>query len=127
MTIQDLTFMDFKACAIEGSGHAGENPTFISGNLVGTQTKPMLGDENVRAPTPMTNIKVFLHGDALISNAALLRAVAGASNLFLATTSGINHSTNYNGGVVFNGGGNGFNLGCNLNGTCTSTTYGGVI
>lgn len=126
MTIRDVTFLDFRACAIEGSGHAASNLVFMSGSLAGTQTRPMLGDQNVRAPTEMKSIKVFIHGSATINNAAFMGTLAGGSELFLVTTSGV-HSNLSNQGVMSNGGAGAFNIGCNVNGTTTMNNDCGVL
>ena len=125
-TIQDITFIDFQACAIVGSGHGGENLVFISGNLVGTQTAPMLGSQYIRVITDMKNIKVFLHGTATINQAAFMGQLAGGSELFLVTTSGIHSNIGNGGGVMCNNGAGGFNIGCNVNGTSTISA-GGVL
>lgn len=124
-SIRDITFIDFHACAISGSNWDGENLVFVSGSLEGTQTKPMLGDQPIGGNTVVKNMKAFLYGTATINTSALMGATDGASELFLATTSGI-HS-NATPGVVLGAGQPGFNIGCNVNGTSYHTGTSGII
>lgn len=127
LTIQDVTFLDFQACAINGGAHDAENIVFMSGNLVGTQTNPMLGHQWVNNPSVVKNMKVFIHGSATINQAACMGTIGGASELFLVTTSGVHSNISYGGGIMCNGGAGTFNIACNVNGTSTINGQGGIL
>jgi len=122
--IQDITFIDFQACALDGSGHNGKNLVFVSGNLVGTQTKPMLGSQQQYVSSTISNMKVFIHGNATLNIPALMGYVDGASELFLVTTSGIHTNSN---SVMLSNAQPAYNVACNVNGTSIHGNNSGIL
>ncbi len=117
MVIRDVVFAEFAAGAINGQNWEGENLTFVSGSLVESHHSPIMGSQNTNGSETVKNIRVFLYGTATFHNAVFMQTVGGASELFLATTSGIASSLSNAEGVMCGSGACGFNVGCNLNGT----------